>query len=694
MQLGEVSKRHSLPDLEETKSKRLKAEDRERYIAQLEHTILTLKKDLKRQDLGSKVNKHTAPLMGIPNYLPKFGKIVNCLPNGQIYVGSSSVDIFLSHVNNLVSENEDNLNDIQVELNPYHLNLKVVTTNNVDFTLPSYSYCLLLVDTFIQYNDGCYYFFNEGLVKENLKRIFNNEADLMFDFGSDLNESPKQSKTLQSIWYCKILFILAIGEMYLCTSNESSILPGSELFEMGQSLFQSIYTNVENYTKEGSIEVLLLYGFYLQVADLTIQSYYYLHLALETCILLGYHVDSLQRQNGVSSNYPATNRFQIEHKRRLFWTVYMYERMISLKQGLPLTISDLDVFCPMPQDFDMTTNFKNCTNYIFPESEFLINCIEITKINSVIIRTLEDVPYEDQLLSIEKLIKKLFKWKNSLPNDLFIDFATNDLVTSRLNVNLMTEYLHGFNLAVRPILFNLVIHNIQIGNLNKGDYLNLSNFPNLIVALLTSSYQASINTIRSLWSLLPENLVAYFGFMEREYLLNSTIAIILFNATFGLQDSSLVYLNKSFSIFKKMVKFGNLTAKKNLDQIDTLLKNIDVNNTMSVNNTETAGSSEATTTVTESSSSVAASSANDNLVLTKDALDHNNNANKLGNNNHQHETPTINSATPMVEDFHQIDLENINLSESDLDLWVHLSNQGDNWLTDLNSIEFILNNGG
>lgn len=645
--LGEASL-EEVNSILEGNTRKIQRNDKDDYIRELESKIKQL------QEENSNLKSLKAPVEQIEvtdsndqlsTHLERFGKVIKLSTGANVYVGPSSINLFGSELNKMVNENETQ--PLEMIGNPYGLKLKEANLN-VDFTFPNYSYCLLLVDTFSSYNDGCYYFFNEGLVKENLKRIFNDDL-ITLDYGSNLNtQTNTDQKFLESIWYCKLLLIFAIGEMYLETSNDENLLPGFLFFSQAQKLIQALYSsNVQNFTKEGSIEILLLYGFYLQVADLTVESYYYINLALDTCILLGYHVDI---------NKESLNRFELEHKRRLFWTVYMFERKISTKQGLPISIADDEILTELPGDFVMSKPPINCENYNFPESEFISNCVKITQINSEILKNLYTKDSNNVLSSIQKLVIKLFKWKNTLPEDLFCDYSQRELNTNRLIVNLMTEYLQGFNLAVRPLLFNFVIHNIKIGNLKKGNYLILSNYSNIIVALLKSTYQASINTIRSLYSLVSDNNISNFGFMDREYLFTSTITCILFNSTFGIQEQSLDYIENSLKIFSKMKRLGNKPASLNLDQIINLLKLVDSNNLM-------------------------------NYLINKFSIS--SNVLNYDDNNENSKTLITIPLEPILD---QIDIESVNLTERDIDLWNKISSDAQDWSNDLTGIESLLNN--
>ncbi|TID28942.1 hypothetical protein CANINC_002210 [Pichia inconspicua] len=562
----------------------------------------------------------------IPPFLEKHGRLIHSRTGERLYIGSSSMTLFGLEINRLVAPL---LNDISKETkspenatspvadaetvlekegNAYRIMLGKTHSRpgiDVNFTLPSYSYAMLLVDSFISYNDGCFYFFNEGLVKENLRRIYNDDSNGGFklDYGIEsLNRISQNDTTLETIWFCKLLLIFAIGEMYLGTANylngyklnekpkrkkqkkdENSKrgttnaikLPGSGFFNEASDLFTGLYASgsIDNCTREGSIEVLLLYAFYLQVADCTAASYFYFGIALRASLLLGMHVD-VGKDN--------LNRFELEHRRRLWWTVYMYERMLALKAGLPLSLTDEDISTELPTDFDMSNPEPGCENYIFPEAEFISNCVKITKINANILRKLYNrQPSSNILPIVHEMVVSLLKWKKSLPNDINCDYSQQNLDISRLVVNMMTEYFQGVNLAVRPLLFHFVIENLKSAKAKNMKFFDLSTYSPVILALLNASFQASINTIRSLWAILPENMVAMFGYMDREYLFNATATLVLFSATFGVYEATMEHLDHALILFTKMRNLGNHPATLRREQILKLLTILDLTGAMS-----------------------------------------------------------------------------------------------------------------
>ncbi|RLV90769.1 Proline utilization trans-activator [Spathaspora sp. JA1] len=598
--------------------------------------------------------------------LDRYGRLVQSRTGEKVYVGSSSMTLFGLEIQNMVpsfvsnsllassslsspsstvggsqdhvispsgqSPSEHSSSSasqhakreskvLEKEGNAYKITLSKTHTRpglSINFSLPSYSYAMLLVDTFINYNDGCFYFFNEGLIKRFLMNLYSGKAienKRILRRNISLRKSPDEDENsikrdtddetiLETIWFCKVLLIFAIGEMYLGTeSNTHSIrlkmensrnyknskvkrekhtLPGSGFFYQASELFTGLFASgaIDNITKDGGVEVMLLYAFYLQVADCTIASYFYFGLALRATLILGWHVDA-DKEN--------LNRFELEHRRRIWWTVYMYERMLSSKAGLPLSFADDSVSTELPIDFkiDLTDFPQDEADvrgyYIFPPADYINNCVTITQINAVILSSLyTKQPTVNILPVVSDLVQRLMSWKNSLPKYLCINFTVDTPQVSRLVVNLMTEYFQGINLAVRPLLFHFAtkkLKELQVQN-TQNKYIDLTKYSKNVLSLLNASFQASINTIKCIWALLPDNMVALFGWMDREYLFTSASTLILFNASFGVHDATKIHLDHALVIFTKMKRLGNYPAALRRAQLLKLIRVLDFNGVM------------------------------------------------------------------------------------------------------------------
>lgn len=492
---------------------------------------------------------------------------------------------FLNPISTIV-----NLNSINDNLSP--LMFKIILKSDTDgssgqeeviqFQLPSYNYTKLLIDCFINYNDGCFYFFNEGLVKCGINKLYLENKWLYYDNTKKALDN-ENDPILQAVWFCKILLILAVGEMYLGSINNEMLrnysnqpkLPGSKFFQMGSKIFNCLFSSerLENVTKKGGIEVLLLYAFFLQVADYTLASYFYFGQALRTCLILGLHVDSQS---------DTLSRYEIEHHRRLWWTVYMFERMLSSKAGLPLSFTDYTISTALPADIDDETIEEKNSHYVFRKAELISNCVTIVKINAQILSKLyQRQPETNIIITLKVVIKQLLEWRNNLSDSLQVDFTQKDedFKISRLSTNMFTEYFQGINLAVRPLLFHFA--SIQLKRFKTSNtFVNLQNYSATISSLLTCSLHASVNTIRSLWSLLQNSMLAMFGYMDREYLFTSSCTLLLFNTAFGIHEQTLYHLDHSLEIFTQMRNLGNIPAGLRRAQLLTLMANLDFHGIM------------------------------------------------------------------------------------------------------------------
>lgn len=484
----------------------------------------------------------------------------DCLPSNKLYI---SID--------------------QLESDPFTFQFMVKlplsdTPTLLNLHFPTYSYAVLLMDTFLTYFDGCFYFFNEGLEKVRLKQLYDEYNGFKTLLHGD--------SILQAIWFVKIFVIFGLGETYLGTkslqdkiftakfANDSKIidtrLPGMEFFNQASQLLHYIDCNesIECSVKEGSIETLLLYALFLQVADRTIASYFYFGQALRACLLLGMHVDSQS---------DTLSACELEHHRRLWWTVYMFERMSSSKAGLPLGLTDNTISTELPQDIKIDD-----PNYIFFRAETISNCIKIVKINAKILNQMyQRQPSSNILPIIQNIFKQLVQWRNQLSDYSQVDFSKDDdkFEISRVAANLFTEYFQGINLLIRPLLFHFT--SIQLKRFkNNNTYLNLESYSNTITTLLNFSLQASVNTIRSLWNMMETKLLSIFGYMDREYLFTSCCALLLFNTAFGIHEQTYKYLDQALTIFTLMQNSGNQPSELRRAQLLTLMINLDFHDTL------------------------------------------------------------------------------------------------------------------
>lgn len=189
-----------------------------------------------------------------------------------------------------------------------------------DFQLPNRIQAHLLVrraQTFIGHN---YHLLEKKTFFEKLDRAYNSQppSDMLF--------------------ICHLFAVLALGELYSnCkTTSADNRVPGTNWFIQAVSLLQDLYevASIEQ------VQILLLLSFYANALGRIRSAHAYSGIALRLAIGLGLH----RSQSGVSTMDPV----QRETRRRVWWTLYLFDRLISSKLGYPLGIRDDDIDVEMP----------------------------------------------------------------------------------------------------------------------------------------------------------------------------------------------------------------------------------------------------------------------------------------------------------------------------------------------------------
>lgn len=79
---------------------------------------------------------------------------------------------------------------------------------------------------------------------------------------------------------------------------------------------------------------------------------------------------------------------------------------------------------------------------------------------------------------------------------------------------------------------------------------------------------------------MDQNLVAVFGYMDREYLFTSSCTLLLFNVAFGIHGQTHEYLDQALDMLTVMKTMGNIAAGLRRAQLLTLMLNMDFHGIM------------------------------------------------------------------------------------------------------------------
>lgn len=180
-------------------------------------------------------------------------------------------------------------------------------------------------------------------------------------------------------------------------------------------------------------------SFYSHALNRKNTAYTYAGLALRLSLTLGLH-------RNITYD-PKTNPTEIENRRRVWWTVYTFDRLCSSKLGHAVMIKDEDIDAPFPS--------SEVEDEDFVDAKQLIANIRLSKITGSILNLIYGVPTQrsgDFIRNVHTILNNLKQWDAELPLELklnhqrFPSYGSRPVASLRLHFNQVSQseppYLH------------------------------------------------------------------------------------------------------------------------------------------------------------------------------------------------------------------------------------------------------------
>jgi hypothetical protein len=230
------------------------------------------------------------------------------------------------------------------------------------------------------------------------------------------------------------------------------------------------------------------------------------------CIAFGFHRDI---------NDLTLSVFDVEMRRRIFWTCYNLDRHISIATGRPFAISDQDIDCQTPTDISDEATSAYRSNKLHAsrrvDKDSSISCfirqIKLQRIESKVHQSLYRVDrktcVEDS--EIDTFLAELTEWRKSVPRESYKQSKSEYMAFG----NDLT--LVAYNKAIRLLLYpQLFLDQVNIKYLkacanacaelleiHKRRYTSTAYDLNLIA--LNSVYTSGFTLIYCIW-ILPQEI--------------------------------------------------------------------------------------------------------------------------------------------------------------------------------------------
>lgn len=247
-----------------------------------------------------------------------------------------------------------------------------------------------------------------------------------------------------------------------------------------------------------------------------------------------------------------------EHRTRLWWTVYIFDRSTCSKLGQPLTIQDADIDVGLPSaDLPSTENQPT-----LGPADHLIAYINLAQITGYIIRDIYAPSSKSSgarfVQNVRSILQKLRKWDAHAPASLRWKAEGG---VPRPVASLQLHFNQCIILATRPILLYVLKVKDPFASNASGppDGSDPPPVSDTTKSLADSCIAAARTSNSILSQLFVENALATCGYFDAHHLFASTLVLIISAITSpNASDSDAV--QTAFQLLMVMRDNGNAAA--------------------------------------------------------------------------------------------------------------------------------------
>ncbi|GLA97615.1 hypothetical protein ABZX51_005601 [Aspergillus tubingensis] len=354
---------------------------------------------------------------------------------------------------------------------------------------------------------------------------------------------------------CKFFALFALGEVYSSRANSSPTgrVPGTLYYVRAMGLIP-ILPERPGVIHVESLLLLSLYSYFLNRRH---SAYMLVGSAMRLGLILGLNHNIPERQ--------CTDPIERQHRVRLWWAIYVFDRMYTSKFGFPLQIRDEDIHVDMPTDVASPAAEEQFSDTAYSVASIRLSQIIGQTIDKIYCRKQH---VESFLQREQQLLLALQDWLKSLPEH--IKLRSEDSPPPKHIVSLHLQFNQCVILATRPILLHALLHHS-----NRDDSEDL---PQPVITLS----EACIHAARHSHALIIEEWVngslPMYGYFYAQYFFSSCIALVISSLlpTIG-NPADLESLDTAIEILHRMSEHGNLAAAEFYENLKRVKKTLATN---------------------------------------------------------------------------------------------------------------------
>lgn len=272
----------------------------------------------------------------------------------------------------------------------YATDRQLMALSNLDVKWPGPSQRRFLVEVALQYLSRVYHVVRRSAVLENVEKSI---------------QDPKWGDYFQR---CKLLALFAVGELYSSRSASEKDFPGMAYFAKAAKILGHSHErpNVE------AVETRIILSFYSLALNRRYSAYSLSGTAMRMAIVIGLHLHIPPSQLG---DDPAV----CEHRKRVFWTAYIIDRMGASMLGHPPGVQDEEIDIGLPSNVAVDPAVAGD----FADADYYIANLQLAGVITRVIRSIYGRRNTGKTFTtrVQQALTDLRAWVGELPSHLHVD---------------------------------------------------------------------------------------------------------------------------------------------------------------------------------------------------------------------------------------------------------------------------------
>ncbi|KAJ5632081.1 hypothetical protein N7490_008420 [Penicillium lividum] len=377
----------------------------------------------------------------------------------------------------------------------------------------------------------------------------------------ELEDAYRKSNFNDPILTCKYFALFALGEVYSVRSNSNLDcgVPGASFYVNAMMLIPILPER----PSLAHIESLLLLSLYSYFLNRRHSAFFLIGSAMRVALTLGLHHNIPE--------YQCPDPVDRQHRIRLWWAIYVYDRIYSSKAGWPNQLSDSDIDVEMPSTVPGGVHDEQ-----FSDTEFLVASIELAGITGQVTdKVYSRKKQPDSFLQREqKLLIALKQWSQALPPHIRL---SRDGPLPKNVISLHLQFNQCIILATRPILLYTLIQ--------SRDGHDKSPAPSNAQTLRTLG-DACIHAARNNHSLIVDEwangTLPIFGYFYAHYIFSCALIMVVSSQIYSDHRNDFSLFETAYEILHAMSDHGNLAAAEFYDNLECVRKCLEKNGSRSI----------------------------------------------------------------------------------------------------------------